>query len=137
MSNYKRSHHYDDLWNLKYLHKFQWSFLTEKVAYERRVREQKLRLETMQARRETAAYKQLVETGQKLDKIQERKQRRAQREAAAAGKNGQEKAAAAVECEKDTSNERQQGHERRKPQVRPMDEGTGQTSRLPLLGSLV
>jgi ESF2/ABP1 family protein len=78
-SNYKRSHHYGDLWNLKYLHKFQWSFLTEKVAYERRVREQKLRLETMQARRETTAYKQLVETGQKLDKIQERKERRAQR----------------------------------------------------------
>jgi ESF2/ABP1 family protein len=80
MSNQKRNPHYGDLWCLKYLHKFTWSHLTEKVAYERRVREQKLRLETMQARRETAAYKQLVETGKKLDKIEERKRRRAEKE---------------------------------------------------------
>lgn len=76
ISNYKRSHHYGDLWNLKYLHKFKWSHLTEKVAYERRVREQKLRVEMMQARRENAAYVELVETGKKLDKIEARKRRR-------------------------------------------------------------
>jgi len=79
ITNYKRSPHYGDLWSLKYLHRFQWSHLTEKVAYERRVREQKLRLETMQARRDTATYTQLVETGKKLDKIQERKNRRTAR----------------------------------------------------------
>ena len=80
ITNYKRSAHYGDLWVLKYLSKFQWSHLTEKVAYERRVKEQKLRLETMQARKETSAYKQLVETGKKIDKIEERKRRRADRE---------------------------------------------------------
>ena len=80
MSNHKRNPHHDDLWMLKYLSKFQWSHLTEKVAYERRVREQKLRLETMQARRETVAYKHLVETGKKIDKIEERKRKRAERE---------------------------------------------------------
>jgi hypothetical protein len=68
-----------DLWNLKYLHKFKWSHLTEKVAYERRVREQKLRVEMMQARRENAAYAQLVETGQKIDKIEARLERKRQR----------------------------------------------------------
>ena len=83
ISNHKRNPHYGDLWMLKYLSKFQWSHLTEKVAYERRVREQKLRLETMQARRETAAFKQLVETGKKLDKIEERKRKRAERDAKA------------------------------------------------------
>lgn len=80
ITNYKRSSHYGDLWNLKYLRKFQWSHLTEKVAYERRVREQKLRLESMQAKRETAAYKRLVETGEKLDQIAERKRRKAEKE---------------------------------------------------------
>ncbi|GAX26931.1 ESF2/ABP1 family protein [Fistulifera solaris] len=80
ITNYKRSAHYGDLWVLKYLSKFEWSHLTEKVAYERRVKEQKLRLETMQARKETAAYKQLVETGKKIDKIEERKRRRAEKE---------------------------------------------------------
>lgn len=80
----------DDLWNLKYLPKFKWSHLTEKVAYERRVREQKLRVEMMQARRENAAYVQMVETGNKLDKIEERKRRRGEHEAVVAG-GGKEK----------------------------------------------
>ena len=58
------------------MNKFKWSHLTEKVAYERRVREQKLRVEMMQARRENASYVELVETGKKLDKIEERKRKR-------------------------------------------------------------
>ncbi|KAL3940134.1 MAG: hypothetical protein SGARI_001110, partial [Bacillariaceae sp.] len=76
ISNHKRNPHYGDLWNLKYLSKFKWSHLTEKVAYERRVREQKLRVEMMQAKRENAAYAEMVEMGKKLDKIEERKRRR-------------------------------------------------------------
>jgi ESF2/ABP1 family protein len=85
ITHYKRSPHYGDLWSLKYLKGFKWSHLTEKVAYERRVREQKLRLETMQARRDTVAYKQLVETGKKLDKIEERKRRREERQGRGGG----------------------------------------------------
>jgi ESF2/ABP1 family protein len=69
-----------DLWALKYLHKFKWSHLTEKVAYERRVREQKLRVEMMQARRDNASYVELVETGKKLDRIEERKRKRMEKE---------------------------------------------------------
>uniref|UniRef100_A0A7R9WTN4 RRM domain-containing protein n=1 Tax=Craspedostauros australis TaxID=1486917 RepID=A0A7R9WTN4_9STRA len=76
ISTYKRDPHCGDLWNLKYLSKFKWSHLTEKVAYERRVREQKLRVEMMQARRENAAYVHMVETGKKLDRIEERKRKR-------------------------------------------------------------
>lgn len=116
ISNHKRNPHYGDLWAIKYLRKFQWSHLTEKVAYERRVREQKLRLETMQARKETASYKQLVETGRKLDKIEERKRRRAQRE-------GREE-----EPKKPRREERQ---------IRPIDEGTRKSTSKALLGSLV
>jgi ESF2/ABP1 family protein len=80
ISAQKRNPHHDDLWMLKYLSRFQWSHLTEKVAYERRVREQKLRLETMQARKETVAFKKMVETGKKIDIIEERKRKRAQKE---------------------------------------------------------
>mmetsp|Transcript_20179 Transcript_20179/g.29952 ORF Transcript_20179/g.29952 Transcript_20179/m.29952 type:complete len:257 (+) Transcript_20179:106-876(+) len=76
ISNQKRNVHYGELWNIKYLHKFAWSHLTEKVAYERRVREQKLRVELMHARKENAEYVQLVETGKKLDKIEERRKKR-------------------------------------------------------------
>jgi ESF2/ABP1 family protein len=58
---------------MKYLPSFQWNHLTEKVAYERRVREQKLRLETLQAQRNVQKYRQLIETDQKLDYIAERR----------------------------------------------------------------
>jgi hypothetical protein len=47
--------------------------LTEKVAYERRVREQKLRLETMQAKRESAAYLEMVEKGKTFAGMEGRK----------------------------------------------------------------
>jgi len=74
ITNHKRNVHYGDLWNMKFLgKKFQWSHLTEKVAYERRVRDQKLRVEIMQAKRENAAYSSLVEAGQKLDHIEARR----------------------------------------------------------------
>jgi ESF2/ABP1 family protein len=85
ISNHKRDYHCGDLWNLKYLSKFQWSHLTEKVAYERRVREQKLRVEMMQAKRENASYTQLVETGKKLDQIENRKRKRLAKEGVVAG----------------------------------------------------
>ncbi|CAM9168138.1 unnamed protein product, partial [Ectocarpus sp. 4 AP-2014] len=74
----KRNYYHDDMWNLKYLRKFKWDHLTEKVAYERRVRSQKLRLETMQAKRENARYVELVESGRSFAKMEERKRKRIQ-----------------------------------------------------------
>ncbi|CAM9263502.1 unnamed protein product, partial [Ectocarpus sp. 8 AP-2014] len=74
----KRNYYHDDMWNLKYLRKFKWDHLTEKVAYERRVRSQKLRLETMQAKRENARYVELVESGRSFAKMEERKRKRRQ-----------------------------------------------------------
>jgi hypothetical protein len=76
ITNHKRSVHYGDLWNLKYLPKFKWDHLTEKVAYERRVREQKLRIEMIHARRENQAYSDLVEAGKVMDRIEERRKKR-------------------------------------------------------------
>jgi len=73
ISNSKHDAHYGDIWNLKYLRKFQWSHLTEKVAYERRVREQKIRLEMMQVKKENNTYKNLVEKGEKMERIEERR----------------------------------------------------------------
>jgi ESF2/ABP1 family protein len=135
VTNRKRSPHHGDLWALRYLPKFKWGHLTEKVAYERRVREQRLRLETMQARRETAAYRELVEAGKKLDRIEERRKRR--REAGGPAAAG---AAAA-------SNDEEPGHRdpkrpaRGRPRQVPVaaDGGGGSSAapRKPLLGALV
>mmetsp|Transcript_1972 Transcript_1972/g.2672 ORF Transcript_1972/g.2672 Transcript_1972/m.2672 type:complete len:271 (+) Transcript_1972:99-911(+) len=76
ITNHKRNVHFGDLWNLKYLSKFQWAHLTEKVAYERRVREQKLKIEMMQARKENQAYSSLVEAGKTMDRIEARRTKR-------------------------------------------------------------
>ena len=104
-------HYVGELWNLKYLHKFKWSHLTEKTAYERRVREQKLRVEMMQARRENASYTHLVETGKKLDKIEERKRKRKE---------------APIDLKK-----------RQPQQTKPMEEGTDKAANRAVLSSLV
>ncbi|RHZ25464.1 hypothetical protein DYB31_006759 [Aphanomyces astaci] len=69
----KRSKYHDDMWNLKYLKGFQWTHLTEKVAYENRVRDQKLRLEVAQAAKENAAFLDRVDQAKKLEKMVERK----------------------------------------------------------------
>ncbi|XP_045691210.1 activator of basal transcription 1 [Phyllostomus hastatus] len=52
-----------DLWNLKYLHRFTWSHLSEHLAFERQVRRQRLRAEVAQAKRETDFYLRSVERG--------------------------------------------------------------------------
>lgn len=80
VANQKGSIHYDDLWNIKYLKGFKWSHLTEKVAYERRVREQKLRVEMMEVRRENALYMAQVEAGKKLDHIEVRRKKKKEKE---------------------------------------------------------
>jgi ESF2/ABP1 family protein len=109
-----------DLWNIKYLPKFKWSHLTEKVAYERRVREQKLRVEMMQARRENASYVQMVETGKKLDQIEVRKRKRGEEGDVVASKRGDK-------------TEKRQKHR----QTKPLKEGSDKAAKRALLGGLV
>lgn len=72
-----KSHAYhDDIWNLKYLKKFKWDYLTEKFAYERRVRETKLRAAMMQSKRANAEFVELVERGKQERFIEARKRKR-------------------------------------------------------------
>lgn len=106
-----------DLWNLKYLKHFRWDLLTEKVAYERRVREQKLRLETMQARKEANYYKHKLETNQKLDYIEQRRKRKQSSE----------------ENKADESKKRRQLGR----QLKTLDEGANQSTGKEFLGSLL
>lgn len=80
ITNHKRSVHFGDLWNVKYLPKFKWEHLSEKVAYERRMREQKLRLEMMHAKKENHAYSSLVEAGKVMDRIEMKRQKKRNRE---------------------------------------------------------
>ena len=42
----------DELWNLKYLHKFKWNDLVEDMTMERKIQEKKLKMEIAQSKRE-------------------------------------------------------------------------------------
>ena len=71
----KRNYHYFDLWNVKYLHGFKWFHLTESIAYQTAVREQRLRTELSQVKRENQFYLQNVGKGKEIIAIEERKTR--------------------------------------------------------------
>lgn len=119
ISNYKRSVHYDDVWNVKYLKGFKWSHLTEKVAYERRVREQKLRVEMMEIKKENALFVKELERGKALDYIEDRRRKK----------------------QKSNRNEEDgDGEKKRKWKVRqkkPLEGGGERSTKGAILGSLV
>ncbi|KAI4872275.1 hypothetical protein NFI96_027703 [Prochilodus magdalenae] len=73
MANRKRSPFSSDLWSVKYLHRFQWCHLSERLAYEQMVYHQRMRTEISQARRETNFYLASVEKSQTMDKLREKK----------------------------------------------------------------
>ena len=52
----KGDYYHDDVWNIKYLKNFKWDYLTEKLAYERRVRENKLKMAMLQVQCDICIY---------------------------------------------------------------------------------
>ncbi|KAK6171211.1 hypothetical protein SNE40_019449 [Patella caerulea] len=69
----KRSKWYDELWNMKYLSNFKWFHLTERLEYERALREQKLRKEVTQAKKETSFHIQNIGKSKKMRKMEKKK----------------------------------------------------------------
>ncbi|KAM9324266.1 activator of basal transcription 1 [Gastrophryne carolinensis] len=73
MGTRKKNRFHDDLWNMKYLHRFKWSHLSERLAIEKQVRQQRMRAEVSLAKRETNFYLQNVERSKKFSKAERRK----------------------------------------------------------------
>merc|ERR1711973_723803 len=61
----RRSKAHDELWNIKYLPRFKWVHLSERLAYEAAVRQQRLRTEISQVKREAEHFKSSVESGKR------------------------------------------------------------------------
>ncbi|XP_051911308.1 activator of basal transcription 1 isoform X2 [Hippocampus zosterae] len=68
MATRKRQTFVSDLWCIKYLHRFQWTHLSERLAYEKMVLHQRLRTEVSQAKRETNFYMDNVDKSARMDK---------------------------------------------------------------------
>ncbi|XP_074537073.1 activator of basal transcription 1 [Halichoeres trimaculatus] len=75
MGTRKRQHYSSDLWSMKYLHRFQWTHLNERLAYEQTVLQQRLRTEVSQAKRETNFYLDNVERSGHLDNVRKKRQK--------------------------------------------------------------
>jgi len=80
MGGKRRSAHYFDLWNIKYLPKFKWDHLTEEINYQKAVREQRLAAEVAAAKRERDFYLSRVDKAKAVDSIIERKKRKRENE---------------------------------------------------------
>ncbi|KAL1527269.1 hypothetical protein AB1Y20_015944 [Prymnesium parvum] len=85
-----RSFYGSDLWNIRYLPKFKWHHLTEKVAADARARQEKMRAELSQAKKETNFYLKKVEQAKAIEAMEERKRKRSQLGADGDGADEQE-----------------------------------------------
>ena len=97
-----------DLWNIRYLPKFKWHHLTEKVAADARARQDKMRAELSQAKKETNFYMKKVDQAKAIEAMEERKRKRAE--------EGGSEAPAARGADKGTS---EPGQKRRKAEAAP------------------
>ncbi|XP_041800922.1 activator of basal transcription 1 [Chelmon rostratus] len=75
MGTRKRQRFFSDLWSIKYLHRFQWTHLSERLAYEQTVLQQRLRTEVSQAKRETNFYLNNVDKSAHLNNLRKKRQR--------------------------------------------------------------
>lgn len=69
----KGSFFHDDILNVKYLHKFKWSNLTEQIAAENQARQEKMRAEIAQATRENRTFIDNVEKSKMIKGIKEKR----------------------------------------------------------------
>ncbi|EGF77659.1 hypothetical protein BATDEDRAFT_4571, partial [Batrachochytrium dendrobatidis JAM81] len=69
----KRSRFYDDIWNIKYLPRFKWNHLTEQLAYELKVKEQRVQTEMAQAKRENKVYLKNVSKAKMIQAMEAKK----------------------------------------------------------------
>lgn len=64
----KSSKFYDILWSMKYLPRFKWVHLSERLTYEKAVHRQKLQTEISQARKEAAFFQENLSKSERFKK---------------------------------------------------------------------
>ncbi|KAH8326804.1 hypothetical protein KR059_011937 [Drosophila kikkawai] len=84
ISTRKKSQFYDSLWSMKYLPRFKWVHLTERMNYEQAVHKQRLHTEVSQARKETTFFQNNLDKSEFLNK-QAKKAKKEEKRAAGKG----------------------------------------------------
>jgi len=70
----KGSYYHDDIWSMKYLPRFKWNNLTEKLAYDSQVRKKRLHAEISQANREANFYIEQVDRNKQNTAIKRKRE---------------------------------------------------------------
>ena len=70
----KGSYYHDDIWSMKYLPRFKWANLTEKLAYDSAVRKKKLQQELTQVKKETNFYLDQVDKKKQITAIKRKRE---------------------------------------------------------------
>lgn len=74
----RHNEYHDDTWTIKYLSGFKWFHLTEKLAYDQKMRQMRLKSSMSRADKELQFYKDKAEFADQIAKIEERRERKAQ-----------------------------------------------------------
>ncbi|KAM7348058.1 uncharacterized protein ACRADG_007488 [Cochliomyia hominivorax] len=75
ISTRKKSQFYDYIWSMKYLPRFKWCHLTERMNYEQAVHKQRLMTEVSQARKETTFFQNNLDKSEFIRKKEKNKQK--------------------------------------------------------------
>lgn len=78
----RRSAHYYDLWNIRYLPKFKWDNLTEEMEYQKALKEKKMQLELAVAKKERDFFLAKMDQAKALEAMKERRVKRRAQEGA-------------------------------------------------------
>ena len=70
---------HDDRWNLRYLKGFKWANLTEKLVYDQKMREQRLKADMSRANKELQYYQEKAEMAINLNKMEARRKAKLQK----------------------------------------------------------
>ena len=70
----RRSSHYSDLWMLRYLPKFKWEHLLEEIEFQKAIREQKMQMELLVAKKERDFYLSKVEQSKQIQSMVRRRE---------------------------------------------------------------
>ena len=73
MVHKKGNYYSEDLWSIKYLPKFKWDNLTEKFAYDARIRKEKLKNEIQKSKKEHDYYLGKKDKSKLIEYIKARK----------------------------------------------------------------
>jgi ESF2/ABP1 family protein len=73
MVSKKRGFYSEDLWNIQYLPQFKWDNLTEKLAYDQRIRKEKIKAELAQEKKKQEFYLEKLDLSKKILAMENRK----------------------------------------------------------------